>query len=82
MQSVSIRVSGRGRETLGELARQEGRPMGAVLEKAIEEYRRAKFLEAANASYAALKSDSKTWRKELAERELWDRAATDGLEDE
>ncbi|MGD0499835.1 MAG: toxin-antitoxin system protein [Bryobacteraceae bacterium] len=82
MPSVSIRVSGRGRETLGELALKEGRPMGAVLEEAIEEYRRTKFLEAANASYAALKSDPKAWRQELEERELWDNAGADGLEGE
>lgn len=56
--------------------------MGAVLEEAIEEYRRTKFLEAANASYAALKSDPKAWRQELEERELWDNAGADGLEGE
>ena len=55
--------------------------MSAVLEKAIETYRRQKFLEEANASYAALKANRKKWNEEIAERELWDSTNADGLED-
>ncbi len=55
--------------------------MAAVLEKAIERYRRQKFLEEANASYAALRANRTKWKEEIAERELWDRTDTDGLED-
>ena len=55
--------------------------MAAVLEKAIERYRRQKFLEEANASYAALKANPKKWKEETAERELWDSTNADGLED-
>ncbi|MGA3018309.1 MAG: toxin-antitoxin system protein [Bryobacteraceae bacterium] len=52
--------------------------MGAVLEKAIERYRREKFLEDANAAYAALKANPRTWRDEIAERELWESTLGDG----
>ena len=54
--------------------------MTVVLEKAIETYRRQKFLEEANASYAALKANPKKWKEETAERELWDSTSADGLE--
>ena len=54
--------------------------MAAFLEKAIERYRRQKFLEEANASYAALKANRKKWEEEIAERRLWDRVNADGTE--
>jgi len=81
MSTSNVRISSEGREVLRELARQEKRPMAAVLEKAIERYRRQKFLEEANASYAALKANPKKWKEETAERKLWDSTNADGLED-
>ena len=54
--------------------------MQSVLDRVIEIYRRDRFLRAANADFAALKSDPKAWKKELQERELWDRALPDGLD--
>ena len=54
------------------------RPMAAVLEKAIERYRRQKFLDEANASYAALKANLQEWKEETAERKLWDLTNADG----
>ena len=56
--------------------------MATILKKAIERHRRQKFLEDANASYAALKANRKEWKEEIAERELWDRTNADGLKDE
>ena len=81
MSTSNVRISAEGREILRELARQEKRPMAAVLEKAIERYRRQKFLEEANASYAALRANRKKWKEEIAERESWDSTNADGLED-
>jgi predicted transcriptional regulator len=81
MSTSNVRISAEGREVLREIARKESRPMSAVLEKAIETYRRQKFLEEANASYAALKANRKKWNEEIAERELWDSTNADGLED-
>lgn len=46
--------------------------MQAILEKAIEEYRRRNFLEKANAAFAKLRSNPKVWRQELRERKVWD----------
>jgi predicted DNA-binding protein len=81
MSTSNVRISAEGREILRALARKEKRPMAAVLERAIERYRRQRFLEEANASYAALRANRTKWKEEIAERELWDRTNADGLED-
>lgn len=51
--------------------------MQAVLDKAIEAYRRETFIRAANAEFAALKRDKKAWKKELEEKRLWERTLHD-----
>ena len=53
--------------------------MQAVLDKAIERYRRERFLRAANEEYASLKRDPKAWKQELHEREIWESTSADGL---
>ena len=55
--------------------------MQAVLDEAIDHYRRDKFLDEVNTAYAALRSDAKRWNAELAERALWDKTLADGLND-
>ena len=67
---------------LRETATETGKPMIAVLAKAVENYRRQTFLEALNADFAALRSDTRAWKEELAERAVWDNALADGLEDD
>jgi len=64
------------------MAAQDNASMQAVLDKAIEHYRRERFLQGANADYAALKSDKKAWERELAERQLWERTLADGFDKE
>jgi len=56
--------------------------MQAVLDKAIEHYRREKFLRDANADYAALRRNPKAWKEELKERALWEQTLSDGLAEE
>ena len=53
--------------------------MQAVLDNAIERYRRERFLHAANADFAALKKNPKAWKEELRERGLWEQTLADGL---
>jgi hypothetical protein len=50
----------------------------SVLDRALERYRRERFLRAANADFAALKQDAKSWTQELRERELWEQTLEDG----
>ena len=81
-QNPNIRISPSAKATLRELAKREGKPMQAVLDEAVEHYRREKLLVAANAAYAQLRADPQSWKDELAERQQWDAAVADGLESE
>lgn len=82
LETSNIRISPRSKAALRTIARREGKPMQAVLDQAIERYQRDKFLDDVNAAFAALKNDSKAWKQEQAERALWDKTLTDGLESE
>jgi hypothetical protein len=55
--------------------------MQAILDKAIEEYRRRTFLEGLAGDFAALRADPKAWAEEQAERRLWDNALMDDLDE-
>jgi hypothetical protein len=67
---------------MSQLGKREGKSMRSVLDDAIEQYRRDRFLDEVNAAYAALRSVSKAWKEEETERALWDRTLPDGLESE
>jgi len=53
--------------------------MQAPLEKAVEMYRRQRFLEESNRAFDALKASEQAWKGEQAEREAWDVTLADGL---
>ena len=73
--TTTIRVSLRARDVLQELAQTSGRSMRAVVEQALEQYRREqagvepvfepehrqRLLEATNAAYAALRAAPEAW---------------------
>ena len=82
MGGSTVRVSKPTHQTLRELSEQLGEPVQGILETAVEEYRRKRFLEQANAAYAALGGDVEAWNDELAERADWDATLSDGLEAE
>jgi hypothetical protein len=54
----------------------------AVLDEALERYRRDKFFRELHASYARLQDDPKAWQAELAERRLWETTLGDSLDKE
>jgi predicted transcriptional regulator len=80
MQSSTIRISNTSHNILKELAARSGESMQAILDQAIEQYRRQVFLEEANQAYAALRNNSEAWHAELEEREAWDVTLADSLE--
>ena len=82
MPSTSIRIDEDALAILRELARKQHLALQAVLREAIESYRREKFLEEANAAFAALRRDSTAWVEEQEERNLWESTTEDGLEPE
>jgi hypothetical protein len=82
MPSTSIRIDEHALAVLRDLARRQGQPVQTVLKQAIDSYRREKFLEEANAAFAALRNNPEAWNEEQQERDLWERASGDGLERE
>ena len=77
-----VRISPRAHELLRQMAQEEQRSMQSVLDRALERYRRERFLHAADADFAALKQDATSWKQELRERELWEQSLPDGLSEE
>lgn len=78
MPSTTVRISRDAKAALERMAKQTGRPMQAVLDEAVELYRRRRFLDEANAAFAALKADDEAWAAERAERADWDATTSDG----
>ena len=81
MTTTTIRVSLRTRDLLQELAQTSGSSMQAVLEQALEQYRRQQLLEETNAAYAALRAAPEAWADLEQERLAWEQALADGLEE-
>ena len=79
MQSTTIRIREHTRQVLRDLAAQENISMQAVLDEAIEAYRRQRFLQAVNRAYGALKQDPQSWQQLEHERQEWDIMAGDDL---
>jgi hypothetical protein len=79
-RAPNVRISPHSHELLRRLAEEEAESMQAVLDKAIERYRRERFLRAANSEYEALRRDPKAWKQELQERAIWEQATADGLD--
>jgi predicted transcriptional regulator len=81
MESLTVRISRSSHAALRVLAEETDESMTEILDKAIEAYRRQRFLDGLNADFAALRQNKAAWTEELAERDLWDAAVGDGLED-
>ncbi|MGH9943184.1 MAG: toxin-antitoxin system protein [Pyrinomonadaceae bacterium] len=79
-QASMIRINESSHRTLRQLAEAMGESMQAVLNKAIEEYRRKQFFEQLDESFAVLKADSSAWQEELKERSLTAGTLSDGLD--
>ena len=79
-QSATVRISEQSHRHLRELAAQSGEPMQAVLDKALEQYRRQKFWEECNAAYAALPQDPEVWEDFQKEYKSFEGTLMDGLD--
>ncbi len=56
-----------------------GHTTQAVLDRAIENYRRQIFLEQANEAFARLRQNEELWEDERAERADWEMTIADGV---
>lgn len=81
MPTTTVRISEQTHRCLARLAKQEGLSMQAVLEKALDMYRRRQFLQELNRAYANLKGDAEAWQDVQRERDTWDATLGDGLEE-
>jgi predicted transcriptional regulator len=81
MSGSTVRIREETKIILQELAAQTGKPMQTILDLAIEEYRRQRFLQEANEAYATLRKNPKAWKAELSERQEWDATVADDQED-
>ena len=82
MTSTTVRVSELTHRTFRELSEELGESMQRILDQAVEDYRRKRLLERANADYAALRGNPEAWKEELTERAEWEATVSDGLDDE
>ena len=80
MQGSTVRISAEAKEILEKLADEENESMQSVLHKALETYRRERFLEASNEAFAALRKDKRMWGEELRERKEWDATSRDDVD--
>ena len=82
MATTTVRVDVAVQHALRDLARERGETISAVLEQAVEHYRRQLMFEQANAAWAAMRADQSQWDELLEERRLWEATLMDGIEDE
>lgn len=80
MGTVMVRVSEATRDRLKEMASADGESIQAVVDEAVDSYRKARYVEATNAAYAALKADPEARQEELEERRLWETTLMDGID--
>lgn len=78
--SATIRITTETRNILSELTQTTGMSMQAILERAVDMYRRQQMLMALNEAYAVLQRDAPAWDELEAERNEWDTTLPDGLE--
>ncbi len=81
MSSSTVRISKESNNILREIAAQEKKSLQTILDAAIEEYRRHRFLQEANKAYSVLKENPKNWKVELEERKQWETTLSDGQRD-
>lgn len=82
MSTSTVRITESSRATLRQLAKVEGRAMQAILDDAVETYRRQQFIERLNAAYASLRDDQPMAAELKEELDQWETTLGDGLADQ
>lgn len=76
----SVRVDERLHATLREIALEEKRSIGQVIDDAVRQYRKERFWAELHEDLARLRADPVAWKDYQDEIALWDTLAGDGLE--
>ena len=82
MSDVTMKISEETHRLIESVARHEGQSVQAVVEKAVEAYRRAQMLRETNQAYRRLRRNPQAWREEAGERKTLEGTLADGLQDE
>jgi len=80
MAHTTVRISHDLHAVLKDIAAAEHATLQQILEAAIEEYRRRRFLEQINSGYADLRANDAEWARVCEERAAWDATIGDGLD--
>lgn len=80
--ATTVRVEDKLAATLRELAGEERRPIGQVIEDAVAQYQKAKFWQGVHEDFARLRTDPVAWADYQAESDVFAGGSMDGLEDE
>ena len=79
MAHTTVRITEEARDLLRELAADEGVSMQVVLGRALESYRRRRFLEEVNAGFARLREEAGGWETRDPDGGVSDATISDGL---
>lgn len=79
---VPIKITAANHAKLQEWAREDERPMAAIVNSLIERHERERFWQGVKEDYERLRANPVTWEHYLAEIQLWERTSADGLETE
>lgn len=77
-----VRISENTHIVLRDLSHIEDTSMQEIIEKAVEQYRRRRFLEGLSDDFLALRGDPQMLEEYEAELETWDNTIADGLNSE
>jgi hypothetical protein len=80
MPELNVSISETAHKTLLTLVESSGDTIQAILDKAIENYRRSLFLVRANEAFVRLRENEVLWQDEVAERQAWEQTLADGVE--
>ncbi len=80
MTTTTIRISDTAHRVLKRLANDSGQPLHAVIDDAVEFYRRARVLDAINDDFARLRADPAASRAYDDELSTLDATLSDGLD--
>ncbi len=80
--ATMVRIKAETHQRLQRLAKSSRRSLPDVLDEAIKQYEKQRFLADCDAAYTRLREDQEAWQDELDERALWDNTLSDGLEED
>ncbi len=80
MATVSVRIPEEAHSALRQLAAEQRKTIGEVLNAAVDAYRREQIWQLAEAAYAKLRADPEGWAEWQREIDLFDSTAADGLD--